>query len=90
MKIHGINQVAPVEAVRGPKGSTKTGGSGRASDQVQLSASAQWLKELHEAARAMPEVRPEEVARARGDILNGELGSEADIESAVDALLAEI
>jgi hypothetical protein len=50
---------------------------------------SEFAQELREAARTAPggDLRTEVVARARADIAAGRLGSETDIERAIDALL---
>ena len=48
------------------------------------------MQELKTAIEDIPEVRVDEVARARQDIASGELGSEEDFENAVNALMHEI
>jgi anti-sigma28 factor (negative regulator of flagellin synthesis) len=59
-------------------------------ESVQLSGEAQWMQELKTAIDDIPEVRVDEVERARKDIASGELGSKEDFENAVNALMHEI
>jgi hypothetical protein len=51
-----------------------------------------FLAQLQEATRAAPfgEVRAERVAQARADLASGRLGSEADLDAAVSALLQDL
>lgn len=92
MKIQGAHPLFRLESVNGTRKDTqvKSGGGGTGADNVRLSGEAQWLQDLKEAIDSIPEVRVDEVARARQDIASGTLGSESDIESAVNALLHEI
>jgi flagellar biosynthesis anti-sigma factor FlgM len=92
MKIQGAHPLFRLESVNGTRNTAqvKRGQAGSTSDTVRLSGEAQWLQDLKEAIDSIPEVRVDEVARARQDIANGNLGSDSDIESAVNALLHEI
>lgn len=58
------------------------------SDQVRLSGTARFIQGLRDSAGSTPEVRTDAVAEARADMATGRLGSEQDIEAALDGLLA--
>ena len=92
MKIQGAHPLFRLESVNGARNDArvKRNDAAGGADNVQLSGEAQWLQDLREAIESIPEVRVDEVARARQDIASGKLGSEADLESAVNALLHEI
>ena len=92
MKIQGAHPLFRLESVNGARNDArvKTGESGSKSDSVRLSGEAQWLQDLKEAIESIPDVRVDEVARARQDIASGNLGTESDLENAVNALLHEI
>ncbi len=80
--MHTYSRVGRTSAVSSTQG---TSSAGRAAE-VQ---SSDFLSELHAAARSHPygEVRTEKVAEAKADIAAGRLGTDADFERTVDALL---
>jgi anti-sigma28 factor (negative regulator of flagellin synthesis) len=92
MKIQGSHPLFRLESVNGSRNNAqvKRGQTGTGADSVRLSGEALWLQDLKEAIESIPQVRVDEVARARQDIATGELGSEADLENTVNALLHEI
>jgi len=93
MKIQGTHPLVKLESVNGVRNDARvqrSSGSNSGTDNVRLSGEAQWLQDLKEAIDSIPAVRVDEVARARQDIANGNLGSDADLESTVNALLHEI
>jgi anti-sigma28 factor (negative regulator of flagellin synthesis) len=91
MKVHGSHPLYRLESVKGTKTEQRTTTTSQVrNDAVQLSGEAQWLQELKSAAGDIPEVRVDEVDRARQDISNGGLGNEEDLENAVNALMHEI
>jgi anti-sigma28 factor (negative regulator of flagellin synthesis) len=91
MKIHGSNPLYRLTPNSGVKTTQRTNGKSSVSEgSVQLSGEAQWLQELKGAMDDIPDVRVDEVARARQDIAQGVLGSEEDLDNAVNALMHEI
>ena len=91
MKIQGSHPLYRLTSINGTRTDQRTTGkSSVQNEQVQLSGEAQWLQELKGAMADIPDVRVDEVTRARQDIENGELGSEEDLENAVNALMHEI
>ena len=58
------------------------------SDSVQLSDSARWVQDLQESTAGQDEVRLDMVEQAKADIASGSLGSDDDLNAAVDAILA--
>jgi anti-sigma28 factor (negative regulator of flagellin synthesis) len=91
MKIQGSHPLYRLTSINGTRTDQRTTGkSSVQNEQVQLSGEAQWLQELKGAMTDIPDVRVDEVTRARQDIENGELGSDEDLENAVNALMHEI
>ena len=91
MKIQGSHPLYRLTSVNGTKTDQRTNQkSSVQQESVQLSGEAQWMQELKTAIEDIPEVRVDEVARARQDIASGDLGSEEDFENAVNALMHEI
>jgi len=91
MKIQGAHPLHRLESVNGSRNDARVKQpASQKSDAVRLSGEAQWLQDLKEAIDSIPQVRVDEVARARQDIANGELGSPSDLVSTVNALLHEI
>jgi cyanophycinase-like exopeptidase len=91
MKIDTTTNIRLIEGVRATKQSSRAGGSlggTSAGATVSISSEAQWLRELQGAAGEMPDVRVDEVAQAKADIVSGALDSEVEIEAAIDGLLA--
>ena len=91
MKIQGSHPLYRLMSTTGTQaGQRTTGKSSVQNTQVQLSGEAQWMQELKGAMDDIPEVRMDEVTRARQDIENGDLGNAEDLENAVNALMHEI
>ena len=91
MKIQGSHPLYRLTSINGTRTDQRTTGkSSVQNEQVQLSGEAQWMQELKGAMDDIPEVRMEEVSRARQDIENGDLGNAEDLENAVNALMHEI
>lgn len=91
MKIQGSHPLYRLESINGSRTEQRTEKSTQGSSgAVQLSGEAQWLQELKTAIGEIPEVRVDEVARARQDIAKGDLGTAEDFENAVNALMHEI
>jgi len=91
MKIQGSHPLYRLTSINGAKADQRTNGKSSVQNEtVQLSGEAQWLSELKSAIGDIPKVRTDEVTRARQDIAQGDLGSEGDLETAVNALMHEI
>ena len=91
MKIQGSHPLYRLMSTTGTQaGQRTTGKSAGQNTQVQLSGEAQWMQELKGAMDDIPDVRMDEVNRARQDIQNGDLGNAEDLENAVNALMHEI
>ncbi len=91
MKIQGSHPLYRLMSTTGTQaGQRTTGKSSDQNTQVQLSGEAQWMQELKGAMDDIPDVRMDEVNRARQDIENGDLGNAEDLENAVNALMHEI
>jgi len=91
MKIQGTHPLFRLESVNDTRNNAQVKqGAQSGADNVRLSGEAQWLQDLKEAIDSIPDVRIQEVSRARQDIASGDLGSEADMENTVNALLHEI
>lgn len=91
MKIQGSHPLYRLMSTTGTQaGQRTTGKSSVQNTQVQLSGEAQWMQELKGAMDDIPDVRMDEVNRARQDIQNGDLGNAEDLENAVNALMHEI
>ena len=91
MKIQGLHPLYRLSSVNDTKTDQRTNQKSTVQQEtVQLSGEAQWMQELKAAIEDIPEVRVDEVARARQDIATGDLGSEEDFENAVNALMHEI
>ena len=91
MKIQGSHPLYRLSSINDTQTDQRTNQKSTVQQEsVQLSGEAQWMQELQAAIESIPEVRVDEVARARQDIASGELGSEEDFENAVNALMHEI
>ena len=91
MKIQGSHPLYRLTSINGTKTDQRTEEKSSVQrESVQLSGEAQWMQELKAAVEDIPEVRVDEVERARKDIASGELGSAEDFENAVNALMHEI
>lgn len=89
MKIHGTLPVHKVDTVQG---SAREVGNkrGEEAERVVLSDTAQFIQSLRETIVEQPEFREEIVALTRAEIDAGSFGTDADYESAVDAILSEL
>ncbi len=56
--------------------------------QVLLTSGARFIEETREAASGLAKVRADEVARARADVMSGAILDDAELDAAVDAILA--
>jgi len=91
MKIQGSHPLYRLTSLNDTKTDQRTNQKSTVQQEsVHLSGEAQWMQEIKAAIEDIPEVRTDEVARARQDIASGELGSEEDFENAVNALMHEI
>lgn len=75
-----------------PIAQTRTVAMSRPESPAVSVGRSEFSQQLREAARTSPggTVRADVVAEARADIAAGRLGSPADIERAIDALLREL
>lgn len=90
MKILGTPALPTAERMMRPGGRvvaepTPTGGS---EANVHIAGGARFVTEVKAAASTISEVRALEVIRAQEDVLSGQLLTDAEIEAAVDGLLA--
>ena len=91
MKIQGSHPLYRLTSVNDAKSAQRTNQKSSVQNEtVQISGEGQWMSELKGAFQDIPEVRTDEVNRARQDIANGTLGSEEDFDNAVNALMHEI
>ena len=91
MKIQGSHPLYRLTSVNDTKSAQRTNQKSSVQNEtVQISGESQWLSELKGAIADIPEVRVDEVDRARQDIAKGELGSKEDFDNAVNALMHEI
>ena len=90
MKIHGTGMMPHLDRFQaaGGRGPVQSADTAHASGDVQVTGGARFVSEIRAAAATLTEVRAEEVARARHDISSGQLLTGAEIEAAVDSLLA--
>lgn len=74
------------------KTATKSGSSDSSGSflGVQLSEDSALIQTFREAAKGQEPARSELVAQAKSDIANGLLGTEKDMEQAINALLQEL
>ena len=61
---------------------------GEAAGDVTLAGGARFVSEVRAAASTISEVRALEIVRAQEDVRSGEILTDAEIEAAVDGLLA--
>jgi hypothetical protein len=82
---------APVLTTRAVAPSAPIDGASATSPAASVQRSG-FLTQLQEATRSAPygEVRPDRVAEARADIVAGRLGTPADLDAAVAALLRDL
>ena len=91
MKIQGSHPLYRLTSVNDAKSAQRTNQKSSVQTQtVQISGEGQWMSELKDAIADIPEVRADEVKRARQDIAQGALGREEDFDNAVNALMHEI
>jgi flagellar biosynthesis anti-sigma factor FlgM len=90
MKIQGTHPLYRLQSSSSTRSDDRVKQSSNNKDGVSLSGEAQWLSELKEAVESIPDVRVGEVQQAKADIASGEIGSESDLENAVNALFHEI
>lgn len=90
MKIQSTPLLTPIERHQGTASRPSVESSQRAerSGDVQVTGGARFVAEVKASAETFSEVRAQEVARARNDMADGSLLTEAEIEAAVDGLLA--
>ena len=90
MKIHGTPMMTPVERFQGSASRPLVESEERASaaDEVRVAGSARFAAEIRASASTLSEIRAAEVVRAREDVETGVLLTDAEIEAAVDGLLA--
>jgi hypothetical protein len=91
MKINNLN-INRVKAISSQVYATKRTQAPKAvtQDQVSISGKARFLSELREASGSMTDIRTDVVDKARHDVASGLLGTEADYDSAIEALLMEL
>ena len=89
MKIQGTVLVQALNKGTTPAADA-SGKRGEDVERVFLSDTAQFIQSLRETMIDQPEARDELVALARADLESGALGSDADYDRAVDALLSEV
>jgi|GEM_PF-3253211 len=91
MKIQGSHPLYRLTSVNDAKSAQRTNQKSSVQNEtVQISGEGQWMSELKSAFENIPEVRTDEVDRARKDIASGALGSDEDFDNAVNALMHEI
>jgi len=90
MKIQGTGMMPHLERFQGAgqRPSVRSADQSAAPGDVQVTGGAKFVAEVRAAAATFSEVRAEEVARARQDVASGQLLTDAEIEAAVDSLLA--
>jgi hypothetical protein len=89
MKIHGTLPVHNVDKTQGGAREPENA-RGEESEQVVLSDTAQFIQSLRETIINEPEARDGLIALTRADVNAGAVGSDADYDRAVDALLSEL
>ena len=91
MKVQGSHPLYRLTSVNDAKSAQRTNQKSSVQNEtVQISGEGQWMSELKSAFENIPEVRTDEVDRARKDIASGALGSDEDFDNAVNALMHEI
>ena len=90
MKIHSTPVMTPVERLQGnaARPSVESAERSERGDDVRVVGGARFVSEVRASAALFSEVRASEVVRARDDLASGELMTDAEIEAAVDSLLA--
>lgn len=75
--------------VQKPAGrNSRASGGPEGGSTVALSSSARFVQDLRDSVSTTPTIRAEVVEQAKADIAAGRLGSEAEIDAALDSLLA--
>ena len=91
MKIDAYTEIARlyrIDSVRAPQKAAPV--TSVADDQISLSSDARFLNELRQATEEIPEVRMDVVEQTRAELAAGTIGTEQDLERAIDALLMEL
>ena len=90
MKIHGTPMMTPMERLQSTAARPSVESAERAgpTEDVRVAGRARFVAEVRSAASTLSEVRAQEVVRAQRDIASGQLMTDAEIEAAVDGLLA--
>jgi hypothetical protein len=91
MKIDAYNNVAQIHRiseVRAPQRTTAVSSVGQ--DRVSLSSDATFLSNIQDAMSQLEDVRPGIVEQTRADLAAGRVGTEEDLQRAIDALLMEL
>ena len=88
MKIHLTLPVSQVDGVRAIGTGAQPPVPKTPSDSVSLSGTARFIQGLRDSAGSTPEIRTDVVEQARADVASGRLGSDQDVEAALDGLLA--
>jgi hypothetical protein len=88
MKIQG-SMPAPVrESVQGRARASVESRRESVAKQVLLTTGARFVDSTRAAATSLESIRADEVAKARADLMSGALLNEAELDAAVDAILA--
>ncbi len=77
-----------VDGIRRERGEVRAEAASSGSTDVSRSELLQFIQDLKEDAGRMPPVRADLVEQAKADIASGALGSDEDLDAAVNALLA--
>lgn len=90
MKILGTPVLPTAERLTRSAGraSVDVASQGEAASDVTLAGGARFVSEVRAAASTISEVRALEIVRAQEDVRSGEILTDAEIEAAVDGLLA--
>jgi hypothetical protein len=90
MKIQGTGMMPHLERFQSAnqRPSVRSDDQPAAAGDVQVTGGARFVAEVRAEASTFSEVRANEVARARQDVATGQVLTEAEIEAAVDSLLA--
>ena len=90
MKIQGTGMMPHLERFQGAgsRASVRSADHAVAPGDVQVTGGARFVAEVRAAAATLTEVRAEEVVRAQHDLTSGQLLTDAEIDAAVDSLLA--
>ena len=90
MKIHGSLPLSNLDAVQRHKSDAVAAQKAAPAEQVQLEGGAKFIQDVRELTASTPDVRLDEVARARSDVASGEIFSESELDATVDVLLAGV